>query len=95
MSDTELGQQVEKLSVDVDMTKIVNKLNDGMSREPTEKVDDLNVIRDNKTEQKSASPAELLLIEEHALKLLFSGKKPEADAFIKRMQLEGKLPIGN
>jgi len=97
LTDEVLTAEMQKLSSEVDMAKIVDKLGDGMSREPTGTVVAPNAIRDDKQSeqnQKSSLPSveTLVQIQEQYYKLLFSKGTQTADAYIKRLQMEGKLP---
>jgi hypothetical protein len=91
LSDSALESELTRLTGEVDMGKIADKLGDGMTRTPDETVEDPTVVQDENS-QKSASPVELGRIQERAYGLLFGGKPLEAQAFIRRMQQEGKLP---
>jgi hypothetical protein len=81
------------------MTKIVDKLGNGMAREPQGTVEDPNVIQDDDGTQKSsasnlATPEELGKIQEYVQHLLFTpGGREKAGAYIRRLQAEGKLPL--
>jgi len=90
LSDTDLDSELTRLADEVDMAKIVGKLGDGMSREPAEEVENPTAIQDEN--QKSATPAELEAIQAQHLYLKFTQGSGVADAFVKRMQQEGKLP---
>jgi hypothetical protein len=90
LTDADLDSELTRLTDEVDMAKIVGKLGDGMSREPAESVEDPTVIQDEN--QKSATPAELEAIQAQHLHLKFTRGDAVADAFVKRMQQEGKLP---
>jgi hypothetical protein len=94
LTDEVLASEQQRLTVEVDMAKIVDKLGNGMSREPTGTVDDPTVVRDNKQEdqKRQMSPKDLEKIQEEIYKVLFSRGQMAADSFIKRLQMEGKLP---
>lgn len=95
LSDEMLEDKIKQLTEEVDMTKIIDKLGDGMSREPTEDVDDTVTVRDDKTQKRELSVQELQKIEEEYTRLLFldsiQAERYRA-AEIRRLQLEGKLP---
>lgn len=99
MSDSDLQAEIDSVLKQVDMTKIVDKLGDGMAREPQGTVDGPEIIQDDGETQKSsvsnlATPDELVRIQEHVQKLLFTpGGREKAGAYVRRLQAEGKLPL--
>lgn len=90
LSNTELTSELDRVTKEVDMVKIADKLGDGMSREPTEPVEDPTVIQDEN--RKSATPEQLAKIQEHHMHLLFSKGQVAAEAFTKEMQVRGFIP---
>lgn len=96
LTDEVLDTETINLAELVDFQGIVNKIGDGMSRTPTEIVDDPTQVQDEIKEQ-VVTPEDLGKIEEQYLKLLFSpGQGPTAAAkYIQRCQAMGKLPTDN
>jgi len=94
LTDEVLTAEQKRLSSEVDMAKIVDKLGNGMSREPTGTVDDPNVIRDDKqvNQKREMSIQDLATVQESIYKVLFSQGQAAAQAYVKRLQMEGKLP---
>lgn len=99
MSDSDLQAEIDTVLKQVDMTKIVDKLGDGMAREPQGTVEDPNDIQDDDGNQKSptsnlATGEELIKIQEHVQQLMFTpGGREKAGAYVRRLQAEGKLPL--
>ncbi len=92
LEDSVVDSELETVLKNIDMNTITGKLGDGMTRIPTEDVDDPSGIQGNN--QKRWSVDEFEKIEEQYQSLLFSGPGgPErAKAFIEKMKQEGKLP---
>lgn len=92
LEDSAIDSELERLTGEVDMTKITDKLGDGTSRIPTEEVDNPSGVQDN--EDPKVSVKDLKAIEYEVHRLLYSGPggKDRAENFIKRMQGEGRLP---
>jgi len=97
LSDEAVNQELEKLTSEVDMVKITDKLGDGMSKVPAGEVDLAKVIQDK--EKKKAEPqkreypiADLLKIQEQFYTLLIGRGAEAAEAFMTRMKAEGKVP---
>lgn len=91
-----LAAELTRLTDKVDMTKIVDKLGDGTSREPTETVDNPTEVLD--IDQKSElTRAELLAFEEQYMKLQFTNSY-QAEQFrvntIRRWKMEGRKVPG-
>jgi hypothetical protein len=84
--DSELGRIVGSVSLE----KITDKLTDGLSRVPTETVED--PIGVQATEQSSVSVEDLAKIEEQYLFLRIGKSEAAAEAFLSQMRREGKLP---
>ena len=76
------------------MTKITDKLGDGMSRIPTGEVQNPVAIQDNTVAQtnKTVNVEELTKIYENFVQLRFSRGHLAAEAFLARMKQEGRLP---
>ena len=93
LSDSDLDSKLSNLGKEVDIVKITDKLGDGMSRQPTESLDDEDgeVIHDNHGTNK-ISEASVLKIQEHYMYLRFSRGEMVAEAFLDQMKREGKLP---
>jgi len=94
LSDEAVDKELEKISSEVDMVKITDKLGDGMSREPIGTIVDPTLIQDNKVvTQKREFPVEdLVKIQEQFYKILFSKGQQAAEDFMVRMKAEGKVP---
>lgn len=99
LSDSDLHAEIDRVLKEVDMAKIVDKLGDGMARTPEGTVEDPSAIQDENVTQKSsvnklATPEQLKQIQEQHMKLMFSpGGRTVADAYIRRLQVEGILPL--
>jgi len=96
LSDADLSADVERLERDVDMTKIADKLGDGMSRVPTETVESPLEVSDNAeqntpTNQKRFSPEEKAKFQNRVYRLVFSGKQGEANSLIDWAIAEGHI----
>ncbi len=96
LNDQALDSQLEILSGEVDMNKVVAKLNDGMSRIPSgEIVDPSTGINDGQKPKTSDTVRELKIIEENFTKLALKDKIA-ADRYLKaemnRLRKEGKIP---
>lgn len=96
LSDSDLDSKLSNLSKEVDIVKITDKLGDGMSRQPTESLDDESgeVIHDNHDTNK-ISQDQILKIQEHYMYLRFAKGEAPAEAFLNQMKREGKLPQDN
>lgn len=91
LTDEGVTSELTRLTDEVDMVKITDKLGDGMSRNPQESVDDPSEVTDN-VNQERLSVANIQKIEEHFTKLLFTRGKQAAEAYRARMVREGYLP---
>lgn len=91
LEDSALVSELERVTTEVDMTKITDKLGDGMSRVPTEGVDDPTAIHD-KTQKSKFSVEDLRKIEEEYTTILLRNGEISAEAYLERMKREGKLP---
>ena len=94
VSDSDLQIETDQLLKVVDMTKITDKLGDGMSRIPTGEVQNPVAIQDNTVAQtnKTVNVEELTKIYENFVQLRFSRGHLAAEAFLARMKQEGRLP---
>lgn len=92
LEDTAIDSEIERTLKDVDMSKITDKLGDGMSNNPTEEVESPVDIQDDNTNQKRLSVEDLTQIEQQYHTLLLRDGQVAAEAFIRRLQMEGKLP---
>jgi hypothetical protein len=97
LNDESLDAEVTRLTEEVDMTKIVDKLGDGMSRVPVGEVESPTQIQDdNNGNQKSILDVNVLQqIEDTYWELRLSRGEYAAEHFIARMKAEGKLPQDN
>lgn len=96
LSDENLDLEVTRLTEVVDITKIVDKLGDGMSRNPTGVIEDPTQVRDQKDNQESKVSADSLAkIEENYYRILFTKGEKTAEAYKARMIREGYLPKEN
>jgi len=91
LSDDAIDTELAKLINEVDMVKIIDKLDDGMSRKPEGSVEDPTVIQDSM----KTTIQDLEAIQAHHLYLKFMKGDKAASAFIRDMQKEGKLPKDN
>jgi hypothetical protein len=99
LEDTALDTEINRILQEVDMTQIADKLGDGMSRVPTEIVDNPTDIQDGgqKNQKRTPPVQELAEFEQKYWSLKFknslAAERLKADQ-IKRWQAEGyKLPI--
>lgn len=94
LSDSALQVELDQVMKVVDMTKITDKLGDGMSRVPVGEVTLPTAIQDNVTNtQKSQFAREdLERIRDQYVTLLFSRGSLVAETFRRQMIAEGKLP---
>lgn len=94
LNDQTIDTQLETISSEVDMNKIVVKLNDGMSRIPTGELENPVDVQDSKPKA-SEVVRELKVIEENFTKLSLRDKI-SADRYLKaqmsRLRNEGKIP---
>lgn len=95
LSDQAIDTQLETISSEVDMKKVVDKLNDGMSRTPSGDVTNpAQVVQDDKNTS-MVTPQELEAINERYIKMSFKDKLA-ADRYLKsemnRLRKENKLP---
>ena len=91
LNDEGIESELTRLTDEVDMVKITDKLGDGMSRIPTESIDDPTEVKDNNNQERF-SVANLQRIEMHYSKLLFTRGQDAAEAYKARMIREGYLP---
>ena len=93
LSDSELDLKVKDTNESIDMVKITDKLGDGMSRIPSESVEDPNKIQDNKNQNNKVNVATLQKIEEHYMYLkLRPGGAEAAEQYLADMKRQGFLP---
>lgn len=94
-TDESLDAELKRLTDEVDMNQITDKLGDGMSREPTEEVESPVDIQDENNQKRELSARELQDFEEQYWALKFRDSET-AEKFrvnqIKRWVMEGKLP---
>jgi len=91
VSDSDLDSEVKRLTEEVDMKKITDKLGDGMSRTPEGDLDDPTGIQDGKTQKRTVTEAEMKKVEEHWHYLAFTKGQAVADAWFRTLNLEGSL----
>ena len=84
--DSELSRFVGSVSLE----KITDKLTDGLSRIPTETVEDPIGVQE--TEQFNVSVEDLAKIEEHYMYLRLGKSEAAAEAYLSKMKRDGKLP---
>lgn len=92
LSDNALASEVIRLTDEVDMNKIIDKLGDGMSRKPNgESIDDPNGIKD-KNQERQFTDEYLSDIHANYLQLRMGRGEQVAENYIKHLKAEGKLP---
>jgi len=91
LEDTALVSELERLTGEVDMTKITDKLGDGMSRVPTDGVDDPTEVHDDNQKSK-ISLDDLKKIQENHIAICLRDGEIAGEAYLERMKREGKLP---
>ena len=85
--------EVTRLTDEVDMNKITDKLGDGMSRIPTETVDDPTAISDEANQKSEEVTVEdLQMIEQHFMQIRISRGQAAAETYIREQQMKGNLP---
>jgi hypothetical protein len=96
LTDESLSSELTRLTKEVDMIKITDKLGDGMSRTPDgESLEDPTVVLDTQTPKSTQiSLEDLTNIQQHYYHLLFSEGQIRADAYAEQLHLEGRLPNG-
>ena len=89
-NDSSLDSELNRIIGSVSLEKITDKLTDGLSRVPTENVEDPVGVQ--VTEQFNVSVEDLAKIEEHYLYLRLGKSEAAAEAYLSQMKREGKLP---
>jgi hypothetical protein len=95
LTDEVLDTNLMKLTGEVDIVKITDKLGDGMSRVPTEKVvlpAGKVELRDNTKQQLDQKSTEKRQIEETVKRLLVTGGNKAVDMYFNELIRLGKLP---
>ena len=93
LSDSDLQSEIDQALKSVDMTKITDKLGDGMSRTPSGTVDDPSVIEDNTNSDKNKVNIQTLQeIHDKYLELRIGRGEYAAEAFLADMRKRGLLP---
>jgi len=89
----DLLKNSEELSKSVDLKKITDKLNDGMTGDPTETVDDPTAnISDDPSQTDANEDSRLTRIRDAYKKKLEKGELGEADAYIQTLKNAGFIP---
>lgn len=94
LSDSDLASEISRTLEVVDMTKIVDKLGDGMSRVPTEEVNDPGEIQDN-VQKSKMSVAVLQDIEEKYWVIRLRDGAAAAESYLQKLKADGLLPQDN
>ncbi len=96
LSDADLDNRIENTNKEVDITKITDKLGNGMSREPQDTLDSddsYNTIQDSHNSNDQQISADTLQqIQEQYLYLRLGKGEAVAEDFLNRMKQEGLLP---
>jgi hypothetical protein len=95
ITDEVLESNLAKLSKDIDITKIVDKLNDGMSRTPGTIIDSPMPVLENSKVQERVSASKLARIEEEYFRILLTSGQKAAESFKDEMRRAGYLPTEN
>jgi hypothetical protein len=92
LTDEGLDSEVTRLTDEVDMEKIIDKLGDGMSRIPDgEPVEDPTDVRDE-TQERQLDADFLADVHSTYLTIRMSRGEQAAENYIERLKMEGKLP---
>lgn len=94
LSDSDLDSEISRTLETIDMVKIVDKLGDGMSRVPTEQIDDPVEVQDS-VQKRNISVAALQNIEERYWTIRLRDGARAAESFLQKMKAEGLLPQDN
>ena len=89
-NDSSLDSELGRIIGTVNLEKITDKLTDGLTRVPTETVEDPVGIQP--TEEFSLSVEDLAKIEEHYMTLRIGKGEAVAEAYLSRLKRDGKLP---
>ena len=89
-TDSSLDSELNRFVGSVSLEKITDKLTDGLSRIPTETVEDPIGVQE--PGQFNVSVEDLAKIEEHYMYLRLGKSEAAAEAYLSRMRREGKLP---
>ena len=89
-TDSSLDSELNRIVGSVNLEKITDKLTDGLSRTPTETVEDPIGVQE--PGQFNVSVEDLAKIEEHYLYLRLGKSEAAAEAYLSQMRREGKLP---
>jgi hypothetical protein len=89
-TDSSLDSELNRIVGSVSLEKITDKLTDGLSRIPTETVEDPIGVQE--TGQFNVSVEDLAKIEEHYMYLRLGKSEAAAESYLSRMRREGKLP---
>ena len=89
-TDSSLDSELNRIVGSVSLEKITDKLTDGLSRVPTEGVEDPIGVQESG--QFNVSVEDLAKIEEHYMYLRLGKSEAAAEAYLSRMRREGKLP---
>jgi len=90
ISSDDLDLEITKTFEIVDMKKITDRLGDGLSRTPTEKVDDPTVVSDNQ----NISPEVKEKVERQYWYLAGTGGRDIADKYLAQQKELGNYPVG-
>jgi hypothetical protein len=91
LSDSDLQSEISRTLEIVDLAKVVDKLDNGLSRNPTEEVENPVEIQDN-IQKSKISKDDLERIEEVYWTIRIRDGSNPAEAFLQRMKAEGRLP---
>jgi hypothetical protein len=92
LGDAEIESKLEDVTKSVDMIKITDKLGNGMSRTPSDPVEDPTVIQDNARKEDQMSVSNLEKINANYLHLRLSRGEDAAEAYLTDMKKKGFLP---
>jgi hypothetical protein len=89
-TDSSLDSELSRFVGSVSLEKITDKLTDGLSRIPTETVEDPIGVQE--PGQFNVSVEDLAKIEEHYMYLRIGKSEAAAESYLSQMRAEGKLP---
>lgn len=88
----DLLKNSKELNESLDLKKITDKLNDGMTQEPTEEVDDPTLNAGDDDPSPSEEDTRITRVRDTYQKKLADGELGEADAYIKTLKEAGYIP---
>lgn len=92
LSDADIETKLKDTLENVDMTKVADKLGDGMSRTPEGHVEDPSGVQDNANQKSKVTVGNLETIHANYVQLRLSRGEAAAEAYLTDMKKKGFLP---